>query len=1297
MADYRVPLGIDSEQLVNPLNEAIDLIERTGQVAGEAGREISTGFANGGRAAAELDRSLAPLTGNLNEISQVSRRTQEGLNNAFNERNVNTNALLNKVNEFKQKLQAVEINKRIGIDVEPEAIQELELALRQMQQSFPAIQAELAQQVSFFENSVAQSRDNIRQLQADISNMEGNLNGAAPSQNTANQEADLAAARQALAEEQALLEANRQSLSEYQTASRELVGNVANANRAVTDLSQGQIGVGSTFEQVYGSLQPLTTRLGELEDRMYELALAGQRDTEEFRELQAEAIRMRQTIQEVDASVDTMAKRSGRLEAYISVANGLVGAFTAAQGAVALFAGENEEMNEVLTRVMSAMAILQGIQATLEIFNKENAASILFTSTARANEAQSTTLQTAASNLHAVALNAEAAAQAAVTAATVADTVATQARAAATAAEALATAEATASDITRAAATAAATVAELAETEALNANTAAVAAQTAATEALAAAETAAAGGAASNTAAQGAQTVAMTASSVAAGVLGFALKAIGIGLIITAVAALVEYWDELTDAMKKLLPAGTDVGKMFDKIKSYAFGVGEAILKFLINPFKAAWQAINGDFKGAWETAKAGFDVVTNYTKGVQRQDLRNQEKYLQEKEQKEIDAQKRDLERRKNRGQDVYKQEQELFKRQIELNKKTREDNAETIKAMEDAQDKRYAEDARKREAARKKAEQDAKAAAQKAKQEAEKAAAEKKRNEELVAKYTNEIRKLSLADTEDLLVRERDAIYLDMQNRLADLKRDNAKTAEAKKKQKELEESIEWEANVRIKEVTERHNREMAAIKLESLKLLNDLSKESRATELEALKIESQQQEATIRERYGKDYLLREYLVLKNAQALAEKEKEVNLKYDQEQINKDLEKAQIMLELAQNHGKMTAKQEEQNQLAILQVQAEAAQKQLDLLIESGKSEDDILVLQARLKVKKMRDAIEDEAKKGKKFDMFEWLGIGTGWTGEQRAAIESAASDLLSNISQITDGLIEQYQRQIDKKQEVIDQYNTEIDDLEGQLDEEKNLRDQGLANNYENIQKELAAKKAQRDEEIRQQKEMVKKQEEVKKAQMAVDTAVQLVNMITSATNIFNSLSGIPFVGVPIAIALIATMFGAFAMAKAKAYQSIKSGQQYEQGGWIDGYSHAHGGTKYYNPDGDVKELEKGEYVVRRKSATKYSKLLEAINTGNFDNLSFNDLGTMGLFDAMGINFETAEVKQSVKDDEYIKAIVNNFSFAGHDSYDFSNMDANISYLADRKREEVERWDDNHYYYVKRGSKITKTAKK
>jgi hypothetical protein len=67
----------------------------------------------------------------------------------------------------------------------------------------------------------------------------------------------------------------------------------------------------ATFEEAYKGVKPLSSRLGELEDRMYEMALAGEANSDEFRMLQKEAVRMRKTIIEVDKQVDILADNQG--------------------------------------------------------------------------------------------------------------------------------------------------------------------------------------------------------------------------------------------------------------------------------------------------------------------------------------------------------------------------------------------------------------------------------------------------------------------------------------------------------------------------------------------------------------------------------------------------------------------------------------------------------------------------------------------------------------------------------------------------------------------------------------------------------------------------------------------------------------------------------------------------------------------------------------------------------------------------------------------------------------------------
>ena len=58
---------------------------------------------------------------------------------------------------------------------------------------------------------------------------------------------------------------------------------------------------------------PLTSQIGEMEDRMYQLAQANQQGSKEFQELQKKVVAARKTIIETDRSIDLMTENTGSL------------------------------------------------------------------------------------------------------------------------------------------------------------------------------------------------------------------------------------------------------------------------------------------------------------------------------------------------------------------------------------------------------------------------------------------------------------------------------------------------------------------------------------------------------------------------------------------------------------------------------------------------------------------------------------------------------------------------------------------------------------------------------------------------------------------------------------------------------------------------------------------------------------------------------------------------------------------------------------------------------------------------
>jgi len=122
--------------------------------------------------------------------------------------------------------------------------------------------------------------------------------------------------------------------------------------------------LGGSFEDVYGEIQPLSGRIGELEDRLYEMAIAGQQGTQEFKDLTAEVGKMKKVIVDTDMVVDgmsqTLAQNLG------GALGGITSAFELGAGAMGAMGVESEKVEEALLKVQSAMAIAQGVQGIRE-------------------------------------------------------------------------------------------------------------------------------------------------------------------------------------------------------------------------------------------------------------------------------------------------------------------------------------------------------------------------------------------------------------------------------------------------------------------------------------------------------------------------------------------------------------------------------------------------------------------------------------------------------------------------------------------------------------------------------------------------------------------------------------------------------------------------------------------------------------------------------------------------------------------------------------------------------------------
>lgn len=150
---------------------------------------------------------------------------------------------------------------------------------------------------------------------------------------------------------------NSQEVSEAKAKLNELTTSYTNLNKVATD-------TGATFADVYGEMQPLTTRMGEAEDRLYELALAGQTASQEYKDLLAATQNYLRVQQAVDLQVDAGAVPAA--QKMTMAVGGVAGAFSVAEGTAAMFGVESQKLQETMMRLQAAMTITQGLASFKE-------------------------------------------------------------------------------------------------------------------------------------------------------------------------------------------------------------------------------------------------------------------------------------------------------------------------------------------------------------------------------------------------------------------------------------------------------------------------------------------------------------------------------------------------------------------------------------------------------------------------------------------------------------------------------------------------------------------------------------------------------------------------------------------------------------------------------------------------------------------------------------------------------------------------------------------------------------------
>jgi hypothetical protein len=112
--------------------------------------------------------------------------------------------------------------------------------------------------------------------------------------------------------------------------------------------------------------------------QLQNLALKVQALGPEFQDMSNKIIqaagKIKDKVADAGAQITYFASDTRRIDAVISGAQGVAGAFGIAEGAAALFGDKNEELQKTLAKVQGALSLMQGIQAVQNVLQAESAA-----------------------------------------------------------------------------------------------------------------------------------------------------------------------------------------------------------------------------------------------------------------------------------------------------------------------------------------------------------------------------------------------------------------------------------------------------------------------------------------------------------------------------------------------------------------------------------------------------------------------------------------------------------------------------------------------------------------------------------------------------------------------------------------------------------------------------------------------------------------------------------------------------------------------------------------------------------
>lgn len=169
------------------------------------------------------------------------------------------------------------------------------------------------------------------------------------------------------------IQQQQQAIGGEITVRKKLLQELREQSNALENAASKQEEVTQKTERAANAHVSFRTRLREVREALIDMEAAGQRGTAAYTQMQNEAARLTDAMADAQAQANILAHDQRGMQGVISGLTGLAGGFSAATGVVSLFAGENEDLQKVMVKVQSLMAITIGLQQVQQALNKDSA------------------------------------------------------------------------------------------------------------------------------------------------------------------------------------------------------------------------------------------------------------------------------------------------------------------------------------------------------------------------------------------------------------------------------------------------------------------------------------------------------------------------------------------------------------------------------------------------------------------------------------------------------------------------------------------------------------------------------------------------------------------------------------------------------------------------------------------------------------------------------------------------------------------------------------------------------------